>query len=174
MLKLMKSLLPAGDPAYKPLHLGTNCNSMGRWKKKVMAKEDWYRDGTGEKEGLGGSKMGGKRKKISQQDGKIQTNTVIFISSTRFRVKMQEAGGIQLARLFSNDIARGEPYGREDCHPCKASSGRPNCKQLSILYESTCDNCNPDWQLQPTGREPSSGGYRGEQEGGEEERNTSE
>ena len=54
---------------------------------------------------------------------------------TRFRVKMQEAEGIQrkLARLFSTDLARGEPCGREDCHPCKASSGRPNCKQASIL-----------------------------------------
>ena len=26
---------------------------------------------------------------------------------TRFKVKMQEAGGIQLARLFSTDLARG-------------------------------------------------------------------
>ena len=65
--KLKKSLLPAGDPAYQPLHLGTHYNSMGRWKKKVMAKKDWYGDGTGtgEKQGLGGSQMGGKRKKIS-------------------------------------------------------------------------------------------------------------
>ena len=108
--------------------------------------------------------MGGKRKKISQQDGKIQTTTVMFIPSTRgglltslmwerelekakitrFRVKIQEAGGIQLARLFSTDLARGEPCGREDCNPCKASSKRPNCKQASILYESKCDKCNPD------------------------------
>ena len=81
--KLRKSLLPAGDPAYKPLHLGTNYNSMGRWKKNVMVMEDWYRDGTGDKQGLGGSQMGGKRKKISQQDGKIQTTTVMFIPSCK-------------------------------------------------------------------------------------------
>ena len=108
--------------------------------------------------------MGVKRKKISQQDGSIQTTTVMFIPSTRgrllrrlmqeremakitrFRVKMQEAEGIQrkLARLFSTDLARGEPCGREDCHTSKANSGRPNCKQASILYESKCDKCNHD------------------------------
>ena len=62
----------------------------------------------------------------------------------RFRVKMQEARGIQLARLFSTDLARGEPCVREDCNPCKASSKRLNCKQASILYESKCDKCNHD------------------------------
>ena len=88
----------------------------------------------------------------------MQTSTVMFIPSTRggmltkmmrdrefelskiikFKVKMQEAGGIQLARLFSSDLARGESSGREDCHPCRISLKRPNCKQSSILYESKC------------------------------------
>jgi hypothetical protein len=63
---------------------------------------------------------------------------------TRFRVKMQEAGGIQLARLFSTGLAKCEPCGREDCNPCKSSSKGPNCKQASILYESKCDKCKPD------------------------------
>ena len=94
--------------------------------------------------------MGGKRKKISQQDGKIQTTTVMLIPSTRgwlltslmremdlelakiTRVKMQEARGIQLSRLFLTDLARGEPYGREDCNPCKASSNRTNRSILSV------------------------------------------
>ena len=38
-----------------------------------MAKEDCYRDNKDDKQGLGGSQMGGKKKKIFQQDGKIQT-----------------------------------------------------------------------------------------------------
>ena len=37
--KLKKSLLPAGDPAYKPLQLGTHYNLMGRWKKKVSVAQ---------------------------------------------------------------------------------------------------------------------------------------
>ena len=63
---------------------------------------------------------------------------------TRFKVKIQEEGGIQLARLFSIDLARGEPCGRDDCNPCKASKKRLNCKQALILYESKCEKCNPD------------------------------
>ena len=37
---------------------------------------------------------------------------------TRFRVRYQEAGGIQLARLFSTDLGKGQPCGREECQPC--------------------------------------------------------
>jgi hypothetical protein len=65
--KLKKSLLPAGDPAYQPLHLGTHYKSKGRWRKKVMVKEDCYRNSTGEKQGLGGSQMSGKRKKYPKR-----------------------------------------------------------------------------------------------------------
>jgi hypothetical protein len=160
--KLKKSLLPAGNPGFKPLHLGTSYNSKGRWRKKVMAREEWYKDQEKTEEGPRYGGKGGK-KKPSQKDGKIQTSTVMFIPSTRggmltkmmrereqelskitkFRVKMQEAGGIQLARLFSTDLARGESCGREDCHPCNSNVKRPNCKQSSILYESKCSLCNP-------------------------------
>ena len=41
--KLKKSFLPAGDPAYKPLH-STQYNSIGSWKKKVIAREKWFKD----------------------------------------------------------------------------------------------------------------------------------
>ena len=58
---------------------------------------------------------------------------------------MQEAGGIQLARLFQTDLASSEHCGREDCHPCEGNPGKKsNCKQSSILYESKCKVCNPD------------------------------
>ena len=33
-------------------------------------------------------------------------------------VKMQEAEGLQIARLFSTDLAKGEHCGRKDCHLC--------------------------------------------------------
>ena len=42
--KLKNSQLPQNHPAYKPLHLGTKFDSYGRWKKKVMARENWYKD----------------------------------------------------------------------------------------------------------------------------------
>jgi hypothetical protein len=119
--KLRKSLLAAGHPDFKPLHLGTNYNSMGRWKRKVMARETWYKDKETSDDGVKAA-TGVKRKNAFQKGGneKMQTTTVMFIPSTRgglltkmmrnrevemakitrFKVRMQEAGGIQLARLF--------------------------------------------------------------------------
>ena len=42
--RLKNSQLPKNHPAYKPLHLGTKFDSYGRWKKNVMARENWYND----------------------------------------------------------------------------------------------------------------------------------
>ena len=42
--KLKNSFLPVTHPAYKPLHLVTKYTSFGRWKKKVMARENWFKD----------------------------------------------------------------------------------------------------------------------------------
>ena len=151
--KLMKSFLPAGNPGFNPLQLGTHYNSLGRWRKKVMAKDDWYTDkeATADDDQAGANRGG--RMRSFQTDGnrktdvKIETSTVMFIPSTRgglltsmmreretemsritrFKVKMQESGGIQLARLFSTDL--GQPCGRQDCQPCKGSEGRKNCKK---------------------------------------------
>ena len=69
----------------------------------------------------------------------IKTSTVMFIPSikggtlrsklrekedemvriTRFRVKIQEAGGVKLAKMFSTELATGEHCGRLKCQPCK-------------------------------------------------------
>jgi hypothetical protein len=51
--KLRKSLLPRTHKEYKPLHLGTKYNTLGRWKQKMLARNNWYEDKTGEKEGTG-------------------------------------------------------------------------------------------------------------------------
>ena len=66
---------------------------------------------------------------------------------TRFQVRYQEAGGIQLARLFSTDLGKGLPCGREECHTCERygkDEKRPNCKQANIVYESSCQICNKE------------------------------
>ena len=82
--KLKNSLLSARHPSYKPLHLATNFNIMGRWKKKVMARERWYKDNeTTEDETKTNGR--GKRKEKFQKDGneKMQTTSVMFIPSSR-------------------------------------------------------------------------------------------
>ena len=100
-------------------------------------------------------KKGQRKKKFMQAGEKITTSTVMFIPSTRngilikalkeaetemskitrFKVRYQEAGGIQLARLFSTDLGKGQPCGREECQPCgrygRKDEKIPNCKQAN-------------------------------------------
>ena len=65
---------------------------------------------------------------------------------TGFRIKYQEAGGTQLARMFSTDLARDLPCGRNECWPCNSTQeGKiKNCRARSVLYETSCKVCNPD------------------------------
>jgi hypothetical protein len=87
---------------------------------------------------------------LSRKDAELEMSNI-----TRFRVRYQEAGGIQLARLFSTDLEKGQPCGREECQPCGRLDDEkiPNCKQASILYESSCQICNKDTK----GKEEASG-----------------
>ena len=129
-----------------------------------MARETWYKDSQEQVQTTSNGKRKGKFQKAGDQN--IKTSTVMFIPSTkngtliktlkeaeiemsritRFRVRYQEAGGIQLARLFSTDLGKGQPCGREECQPCGRQDDEkiPNCKQSSIVYESSCQICNKD------------------------------
>ena len=84
-----------------------------------------------------------------------------LVRMTRFRVKIQEAGGTKLAAMFSTDLAKGESCGRDDCQPC-GSERRPNCKAQSILYESACTKCNDPSSPQKQSTEDRIGIYVGE------------
>ena len=158
--KYNKSILPSSHKDFKPLHLGTNFNTLGRWRNKMLEKNNWYKDQKDGKDGGKGMKKG------NQMDGKekVETTTVIFVPATRggkltemlktkedelaritkFRVRYQEAGGTKLGLLFSTDLGAGDACGRLDCQPCESrTEKRPNCKAQSILYESKCVICNP-------------------------------
>ena len=97
---------------------------------------------------------------------KTQASTVMFIPSTKngillkmmkeneeklvemtgFRVSYAESGGTQLGRYFSTNLASGQPCGREGnkCIPCNRMDTKlQNCKARSIVYESSCEVCNP-------------------------------
>jgi hypothetical protein len=63
---------------------------------------------------------------------------------TGFRVKFQEAGGLQLKNCFSTDLSRGDHCGRKVCPPCEQDTeNRQNCQTQNILYETKCLLCNP-------------------------------
>ena len=124
--KVKRSALPSNHKEYKPLHLGTHWNSLGRWKSKVLGVDTWFEDKKMEKVDVTAIPLG--RKKPYPKTGKdvkdMKTSTVMFIPSsrggiltsmlrekedemvriTRFRVKFQEAGGVKLARMFSTSI----------------------------------------------------------------------
>ena len=46
--KLRNSLLPDGHPGLKPLYLGTHYDIVRRWKRKALARYNWYKDGNTE------------------------------------------------------------------------------------------------------------------------------
>ena len=102
-----------------------------------MARENWFKDSKDQIQ-----ERNTQKKKRNQKAGeKINTSTVMFVPSTRngvlikalkeaeteiskltrFQVRYQEAGGIQLARLFSTDLGKGSHVGErsaklvEDC-----------------------------------------------------------
>ena len=152
-----------------------------------MARENWFKDGNKETVSAEGWKRGKKPSSRQEETGRIPTTTVMFVPSTKggllarmlkesememaritkFRMKIQESGGIQLARLFSTDLARGKHCGREDCQPCGMSEeSKTNCKQQNVLYESRCGLCNKEEDVKRSSQKeeeaPRRGIYLGE------------
>ena len=87
--------------------------------------------------------------KLKEQENKL-------VGITGFRMKYQESGGVQLGKLFSTDLARDLPCGRDQCWPCQTSKEgqQKKCKARSVLYETSCCICNPDVEMkQPSIRE---------------------
>ena len=154
--KLLASRLEKHDPRYKPLHQPSG-RSIKRLKKKAMARSNWYKKENNNKENLVGKNI--KKCPAEKQDQKLKPSTVMIIPSTKggtlltgmrenepnmssitgFKVSYSEQGGTQLARIFSTNLGRGTPCGRDKCEPGNA----PPCITRSILYESVCQICNP-------------------------------
>ena len=67
-----------------------------------------------------------------------------MVRMTGFRVKFVEAGGLPLWRQFSTDLSKGKDCGRDSCSTCsQGDENRLNCFQRSVVYESSCELCNP-------------------------------
>jgi hypothetical protein len=106
---------------------------VSRFRKKMMAKQNWYKDRQQQKR-AGILPKDGMNRKEFQRDGnleRIATTTSIFVPTTMrvplttmlkeqedklanmpwFRVKQQEAGGVQMGKIFSTDLVRNQPCG---------------------------------------------------------------
>ena len=103
---------------------------------------------------------------------KMKGREPVMCELTDFKVKYAEAGGTPLINMFSQDTCRGAHFNRDLCHPCDstAEDKRQNCRERSILYETSCKLCNPDEKggphsnLQPDQLQPKArlGVYLGE------------
>ena len=160
--KVRRSKLDKDDKNYLPLYQDSKWRRNQKAKGKAMKKSSWYKDVRAQNETSKGGKRKGKKR--FQKDGNIQTGTVVFVPSTKggiltrklrereevlagltgFRIRFQEAGGTQLANMFSTDLAKGKHCGRKVCPTCTSSDDKkPNCRARSLLYESSCTLCNP-------------------------------
>ena len=64
---------------------------------------------------------------------------------TEFHIKVVERGGSKLSQLLANTNPwAGGNCGRQGCVTCEQGGDKlPPCTKRSILYESTCLDCNP-------------------------------
>ena len=133
--KLDRSRLSMDSKNFLPLYQDAKWKTNQRAKSKAIKKVNWYREENNEGGKSGGTGKG-RKKKVFQKDGRVKTETVMFVphskggtltrtlrereevlsSITGYRVRYQEAGGNQLANMFSTDMARGEHCGMYDLH----------------------------------------------------------
>ena len=71
---------------------------------------------------------------------------------TGFRIKVQENGGTKLQQLLPNTNPwSGGVCGREDCVTCKqGGETKQDCYKRGVVYESSCNICNPEEGLKRT------------------------
>ena len=154
-VKLVRaSNLGKEEKGYKPLHQASG-RSLQRFRKKMMARQEWFKEKNDPEESprnIRHQKDGNQRKQT--RDPGVPTTSVMFVPNTRrgilvnrlkegedelaritgFRIKYQEAGGVQLGKMFSTDLARDQPCGRNVCWPCQTSKEgeTKNCKARSM------------------------------------------
>ena len=131
--RVKKSELDMNNSQYFPLHQPSG-RCLIRLKRKAQAQENWFR--CDKEQGEDGKlarkpfQKAGNKNKMEQR--RIQPTTVMFVPSTRngtlikmmreneeklvemtgFRISYSEAGGTQLGRYFSTDLAGDQPCGR--------------------------------------------------------------
>ena len=181
--KVRRSKLPETNPGFQPLYQNTGWKRNFKAKTKALKRGNWYKGGGND----GSGQKAGKVKKMFQKNEKksMTPSTVIFVPSTRgglllkklkeseeqmcdltgFKVKFQEAGGAKLINSFEKDLGKGKHCGRKPCPPCDtAGDKRQNCRSRNLIYESSCQTCNPSslQEVKTTTAQPRVGVYVGE------------
>ena len=161
------------------LHRSAASTLTSRYKKKILAKTNWYKNRS-KTSGKGSSKTKRKgNKKIFTQS---QVKAVLFVPRTKggelakklrteeeklegmtgYRLKIVERSGKQVRREFckSNPWA-GSHCQRSNCLVCQQEGGG-DCKKRGILYKTTCNQCKgTDKEASYIGESARSGYERG-------------
>ena len=76
---------------------------------------------------------------------KLEQREPLLTRMSGFKVRLVEASGVPLSRLFSLDLSSGRCQ-RWDCHVCRLHKGKGSskCMRKSIVYESRCLSCPPN------------------------------
>ena len=81
--KVSNSNLPKTHHHYKPLHMDSNYKAAGRWKKKIMAKDTWYKDKKSDQESSGNRmKKTFQKAELKRISAGIPTSIIILIPSS--------------------------------------------------------------------------------------------
>ena len=86
------------------------------------------------------TKGGIRFKKMKENEDKLAT-------MTGFKISYIESAGTKLGSIFSLDLSKDQPRGRnpEKCSQCSSRvENKLNCKAMCKPYESKCTICNPE------------------------------
>ena len=149
------------------LHRTSVESSGARWKKKLLAKSNWFK-GSRKKETItnASSNTGGKKSNGAGSLSRLKTRSVLFVEQTPhgelakqlrellvrleatmgFKIKVVERAGMSLASQFSQtSIWEGSKCGRLECLTCnQGAEDLQPCTRTSAVYENVCSQCNPE------------------------------
>ena len=165
------------------LHRSAGSTLTSRYKKKIMAKTNWYKNKAKRRSSCKEEKGRSKTKSKGKKSTTTQVKAVLFVPRTKggelakrlrteeenlegitgYRLKIVERSGKQVRREFckSNPWA-GTPCQRTGCLVCEQEGGEGGCRKRGILYKTTCLQCKgTDKEASYIGESARSGYERG-------------
>ena len=164
-----KSKLSAENPIYRPLHMSNDHEAEKRAIYKFLRKFNWYDPDSNETDNSWKNQIQHELRhcdKNTQKNhrnlAKIKPTSVLFVPNSNeavllrklqekepllsrlsgYGVRLVEAAGTPLSRLFSLDLSDGRCH-RANCAVCEHHSGKGSskCKRKSVVYSSQCLLC---------------------------------
>ena len=154
--------LPPTNPNFKPLYLSNSYDKTNRGIKKFLSRYNWYDPDSFVTDQSWKNDIPQNMRplpkthaKFGQNESKMRPTTVLFVPNshqgalmrdlekaepnlakiTGYRVRLVEAGGIPISRLFSLDLSDGRCH-RADCRVCLYHTGTGSSKCKILRYQN--------------------------------------